>query len=289
MLQKINDSFAIYRDDVFPFLGGGNKARKMMALHKSLEKGKITAIVTTGGIQSNHCRATALYCKKYNLKCSLVIHGDENKFKTQSGNARIIRQSNTKIIYSEPCDISKNMDNEMSLLKKNGEKPFYLYGGGHTLQGGKIYIDAIQEVLKSNFIPDYIFIASGSGTTQAGILAGISKFGLNTKVIGISVGRPKKIAEENIKEFYIQLCHENGIQKVEPTILVNDTYSCGGYEKFNSCIENIANDSLTNYGFALDTTYTGKAYYGMREIVKKEKLKGNILFWNTGGIYNYLA
>jgi D-cysteine desulfhydrase len=70
---------------------------------------------------------------------------------------------------------------------------------------------------------------------------------------------------------------------------VEDKYSCNGYEKFNDSIKKISDDSLMNYGFALDTTYTAKAYYGMREIVKQKSLKGIILFWYTGGIYNYLA
>ena len=289
MVQKINDYFAIFRDDTFPFLGGGNKARKMMALHKSIVANAYTAIVTTGGIQSNHCRATVLYCKKYNVKCTLVLHGSEERFKKQSGNARIIRNSNANIIFSKPSNIGKNMDDAINKYKIEGHKPYYLYGGGHTLDGGNIYIDTIEEIIKSKFIPDYIFIASGSGTTQAGILAGIAKYKLTTKVIGISVGRQKEVAEKNVTDFYKKLCAENNIMETNQIIRVSDTYSCGGYEKFNSCIENIANDSLTNYGFALDTTYTGKAYYGMREIIKKEELKGNILFWYTGGIYNYLS
>lgn len=289
MVQKITNSFAIFRDDVFPFLGGGNKARKMMALHRNLEKGRYSAIVTTGGIQSNHCRATALYCNKYNLECTLVIHGNETEFNQQSGNARIIRKSNSKLIFCEPCDISKKMNDSIDDYKNKGHNPFYLYGGGHTLEGGKIYIDAIEEVVKSGFIPDYIFLASGSGTTQAGILAGISKYNLKTEVFGISVGRKKEKAKLIVENFFFELCDFYGIEKKEQKIIVNDSYLCNGYEKYNDDILKIANDSLMNYGFALDTTYTAKAYYGMREIVKQRSLQGKILFWYTGSIYNYLA
>src|SRR5690606_903669 len=97
-IQKLGTNLYVYRDDLYPALGGGNKARKMMALHPSLEQGNFTAVVTTGGTQSNHCRATALYCQKYQLKCTLVLHGGkEGEFLRQSGNAKLIRESGAEL------------------------------------------------------------------------------------------------------------------------------------------------------------------------------------------------
>ena len=289
LVQNITSNFAIYRDDVFPFLGGGNKARKMMALYKYLNSNDVNAIVTTGGVQSNHCRAVALYCKKYNLKCTLVVHGDKERYYDESGNAKIIRETNAKVIFSEVDMISDTMDNAMNEYSNLGCKPFYLEGGGHTLQGGGIYIDAVEEIINTDFIPDYIFVASGSGTTQAGILAGITKFNLNTKVYGISVGRLRAKAEKKVQSFYNKLCEKYNIICDAPDIIVNDSFLCGGYEKYNSAIDKIAKDSLMNYGFAMDKTYTAKAYYGMQKIVVENKLSGKILFWNTGGMYNFLS
>jgi D-cysteine desulfhydrase len=42
-------------------------------------------------------------------------------------------------------------------------------------------------------------------------------------------------------------------------------------------------------GILLDTTYTGKAFYGMVETINKQSLTGNMLFWHTGGIFNIMA
>lgn len=290
MIQFITDKFALFRDDVFPSFGGGNKARKMIGLHDEITKNNYNAIVTTGGIQSNHCRVVALYCKKNNIKCTLILHGGEDNFHNQSGNAKIIRSTKAKIIFSSPHDISKNMDNEIDRYKKEGYNPFYLQGGGHTIQGGKVYINLIEELVNIDFIPDYIFLASGSGTTQAGILAGISKFDLATKVIGISVGRKKKILEKDIEAFYHELCKEFDISVNDYKFIVEDKFLCFGYEKFNDEIQEITNNSLMNYGVILDTTYTGKAFYGMEKIIKEKSLQNKkILFWYTGGIYNYLT
>ncbi|SHF79685.1 D-cysteine desulfhydrase [Arenibacter palladensis] len=287
MIESINQSFAIFRDDLFPLLGGGNKARKMMALHNTIQEGQHTSIVTTGGIQSNHCRATALYCSKYDLDCTLVLHGNKEKFLTENGNARLIRNTNANVVFCNSDEISLEMDKAMLNYKALGQKPFYLYGGGHTLEGGKAYIDIIEEIKKSGFAPDYIFLASGTGSTQAGLLAGISKYQLKTKVIGISVGREKKRSEKIIKEFYSELCYRYSIPENVNNITVADEFLCGGYEKFNDEILQISNNSYTKYGIPLDTTYTAKAFYGMQQIIKKQMITGNILFWNTGGIFNY--
>ena len=102
------------------FLGGGNKARKMMYLHDEIKSKKYDAIVTTGGIQSNHCRATALYCHKYNLDCTIVLHGKSDDYNLQSGNAKIMKKhAFEKLFFSEPDMISQNMDNAILNYKKD--------------------------------------------------------------------------------------------------------------------------------------------------------------------------
>lgn len=289
MVQLIDDRLYIFRDDLYPVLGGGNKARKMIALHSTLLKGNYNAIVTTGGIQSNHCRATALFCEKYSMNCTLVIHGKENEFHEQMGNAKIIRDTDAKLIFCDPKDISEIMDSTMLDYTRNGFHPFYLYGGGHTMEGGKIYIDEIEKMVKTGFVPEQIYIASGTGSTQAGILAGVSKLGLETQVIGISIGRPREKAENAIKEFYGKLCETYNIPDSGRQVIVDDRFLCGGYQNYNSAISEIVKSSLVKYNALLDTTYTGKAFYGMLQLLKEKPCSGNVLFWNTGGTYNYFS
>ena len=288
MIQPILDNIYVYRDDLFPFLGGGNKARKMIALDNVVKKGLYDALVTTGGIQSNHCRATALYCQKFNLGCTLVIHGNESEFHEQSGNAKIMRECEADLIFCDASEISMVMDQAMEDYRKKGHKPYYLYGGGHTLEGGKAYSDEIERIVKSGFTPEQIYIASGTGSTQAGILAGVSKLGLDTKVIGISIGRQKERAEKVLREFYEQLCHSQNIP-CTGEVTVDDRFLCGGYQQYNEGILNTVKNSLAKYNILLDTTYTGKAFYGMLEILKEKPSQGNVLFWNTGGMYNYFS
>lgn len=285
----------VFRDDVYPFLGGGNKGRKMDYIGRTIFANKANALVTTGGIQSNHCRAVAVFAAQHNMKCCLVLHGDESLFKQQGGNAKIIRDTKVQVVFVDnPSQISFTMDAAIEKFKQQGLKPYYIYGGGHDMDGGLAYIDAIQDLKRicdqESWLPDYIFLASGTGSTQAGILAGLDKLEWSTEVIGLSVGRKRDIAEINVSQFYDELCSHYNISNSKRKVIVRDESLSGGYGLYNDKIAELAQGSLQRFGFTLDRTYTAKAFYGMQKYIQRYGLtKQHILFWHTGGVFNYLA
>lgn len=291
-IQLIQNNLRVVRDDIFPFLGGGNKGRKIRFIEKDIVANGCNAVVTTGGIQSNHCRALSILAAQNGWKCTLVLHGSKSEWETQNGNALIMRQSGAEAVFCEASEIGKTMDEAMGKYTKSVLKPYYVYGGGHTLEGGLAYIEAIKELREycdeHSWQPDYIFHASGTGSTQAGILAGLDKYGLKANVIGISVARKREPAEKVVSEFYAKLCTHYKI-KARSEVIVLDDYLCDGYEQSDEKLREISSNSIKNFGFALDTTYSGKAFYGMQEYVKTNNIKGNILFWHTGGLFNFLA
>ncbi len=288
---KINERtlpIRVIRDDLYPSLGGGNKGRKMDYIGAEIKSGNFNAIVTTGGIQSNHCRAVAVYAARMNLVCVLVLHGNASGFENLTGNAKIMRESGARLVFCNPDKIGSEMDKAMNDLHSGGYRPFYLYGGGHTLTGGQAYIDAFNQFFSAENAPDYIFLASGTGSTQGGIMAAVDMNNLATKVVGISVGRKKERAEQLLNEFYNALCQKNNILPRQEA-LVLDNYLCGGYGKANDAIISLSSSSIEKYGFALDATYTAKAFYGMLDYLNKNNIFGNIVFWHTGGIFNYMV
>mgnify|MGYP000312484482 CR=1 FL=1 len=295
LLNIKQNNARVFRDDLYPSLGGGNKGRKMHNIAKDIALKNANAIVTTGGIQSNHCRAVAIFAAQNNMKCSLVLHGDKERFSIETGNAMIMRLSGAKIIFADDSSkIGSLMDMEMNNYKESGFNPYYIWGGGHTLEGGEAYVNAIGDLynytLKENWVPSYIFLASGTGSTQSGILAGLDKFKFtNTKVIGISVARKSEQAELIVKDFYKEICEANNIEINDNEVIVLDDYLCGGYEQSNNKLNEISNRSILNHGFVLDKTYSGKAFYGMLDYIKKNNIKENVLFWHTGGVFNFLA
>jgi D-cysteine desulfhydrase len=261
-----------------------------MSLHPTLLENNYSAIVTTGGIQSNHCRVVALYSQKHNLQCTLVIHGDRECFLSESGNAKLIRNTKAETVFCKPGEIASAMDSAIANYKHQGYKPYYLQGGGHTWEGSGAYIQLLKDLMSSSgFIPDYIFLPTGTGSTHAGILSGINKLKLKTKVVGISIARSKEKAEAEVGSMYAKLCKIYNITCVPEKVVVDDSFLFGGYEKSNRSLDALANASLMEFGFLMDTTYTAKAFLGMKELISRHSINGKILFWNTGGQFNYLA
>lgn len=290
---SINHDMYVFRDDLYPFLGGGNKGRKIDSISKDIVAQGSTAIVTTGGINSNHCRVTAIYAAQKNMKCTLVLHGEESTFYSQQGNSQIMRDTGANLIFvKDPSEISSKMNLAMQLYADVNEIPYYLWGGGHSIVGAKAYIDAVSELAdyrdKTNWAPKYIFLASGTGSTQAGIMAGLDKYNFHdTTVIGISIARGRESAEKIISEFYEKVCLQYDIKPQQKTIVIDD-YLCGGYEQYNADISALSQSSLQQFGFILDTTYTAKAFYGMQNHLLSTISSSPVLFWHTGGLLNYL-
>ena len=139
--------------------------------------------------------------------------------------------------------------------------------------------------------PDYIFHASGTGSTQAGIVVGLEKVGWgDVKVVGISVARQQERGKQVIAEFANMLGKYYGEKKdfTDDIIFCTD-YLYGGYEQYTPEMAAYLEHAMKETGLMFDTTYSGKGFYGMMDYVKKNHLEGkNIMFWHTGGLMNLM-
>lgn len=285
----------IVRDDLFPFIGGGSKARKAIEYEKFLREEGYNAVVTCGGIQSNHNRAIALMAARNGWKCHLCVQGTKERFEAEKGNALLCRLSGAECELIDPSDTAIAMDRAMEKLAQEGYKPYYVHGGGHDLPGGICFVDAIKALKEQcdacDSKPDYIFLASGTGSTQAGIVVGCDMVGWNdVKVVGISVARHYERGKQIIADFSNMLGQHYGINKdFTDKIIFNTDYLYGGYEQYTLEMESYLKEVMKSTGLMFDTTYSGKGFYGMMDIIKKEKLQNkNIIFWHTGGLMNLM-
>ncbi len=285
----------IVRDDLFPFIGGGGKARKAIEYEAFLKENGYNAVVTCGGVQSNHNRAIALMAARNGWKCHLCIQGTSERFYAEKGNALIDRLSGAECEIIRADETADAMDRAMESFKAHGLKPYYIHGGGHDLPGGTSFVKAVQELKylcdAEEYKPDYIFHASGTGSTQAGIVVGCNLNGWNdVKVVGISVARQYERGKQVIDDFANMLGEHYGLKKD----FSNDIFFCtdylyGGYEQYPKEMEAYLNDVMRTTGMVYDTTYSGKAFYGMMDIIKKENLYNKkIVFWHTGGLLNIM-
>jgi D-cysteine desulfhydrase len=284
----------VKRDDVFQIAGGGNKARKLQYILYKAKSKHYNAIVTTGDINSNHNRATAIMAARLGMRVKLIIHNDYPENEVFSKNMFMARICGAEIIYCSKNDVAKIMDKAMDKFIEEGYKPFYIWGGGHCLEGSYAYFAAAKN-LKDQFNSpiDKVFFASGTGTTHAGLHVGMKTYFPDTEVCGISIAREKA---RGISEIYKSVVELENYLKFEfksdiNSISFNDSYLANGYESSSEEITKLISKIASSEGLLLDPTYSGKAFWGMIDQIQKGMIpkNGNVLFWHTGGLFNLIS
>jgi 1-aminocyclopropane-1-carboxylate deaminase/D-cysteine desulfhydrase-like pyridoxal-dependent ACC family enzyme len=283
------------RDDLFAASGGGNKARKMAPILAEAERHGCDALVTTGGVQSNHARAAALEAARRGWACVLVLHGDAGGLARPQGNLLLSRLTGAEVRIVSPAAIATGIEMAMQQLRDQGRRPWMIPGGGHCLAGSLAYVDAAAELAEQcrrrSWWPDCVIVASGTGTTQAGIIAGFQRLGMFPRVIGVSIARRRDLAEEIVRAAYQEACVELGISPWRGVVEVRDEWMGDGYERPTEAGLAAIRMAAAREGLILDPTYTGKAFAALLELAARGEFREarNVLFWHTGGLLNLLA
>lgn len=290
-IQKLNmilndNTVFMKRDDLIPYSFGGNKARKALLFFKELESQKSDCIVTYGCSDSNHCRVIANLAASKKLKC-IIISPIENSKPTF--NNKMMNIFGAEVVGCQITNVKATINQKLSELVKKGYKPYFIQGGGHGNLGTKAYIDAYEEIryyeLENKIHFNYIFHASGTGTTQAGLVCGQLINKDKRQIIGISIARKNPYGSQVVFKSVNDYMESIGEKKVGIDVInFVDNYVLGGYGDYNDEVKKVIKDVLIKEGIPLDTTYTGKGFWGMKEYIKKNQLEGkNILFIHTGG------
>ena len=267
----------IKREDLIPYSFGGNKARKAMLFFEEIDKEKPDTVVTYGSSHSNHCRVVANMAAERGLDC-VIIGPDEVSDSTF--NSMMMELLGAEIISVPVKDVHDTIENKINELKHNGKKVYFIPGGGHGNIGTKAYVQCYEEI--RSLQADYIFFASGTGTTHAGLVCGKLIYGDDVEIVGISIARRnprgRQVVLDSIREYMGE-----DVRIDAATVFVDD-YIGDGYGKENNEVKETIKEAFVKYGIPLDSTYTGKAFYGMKRYVEKNMIKNkDILFIHTGG------
>jgi len=278
----------IKRDDAIPFGFGGNKVRKLALVAARAMEEEADTLITAGGVQSNHARATAAAAARCGMRAILVANGSPPPKKT--ANALLDDLLGAEVVYvASREERAPRMQEIADRLRAQGRRPFVIPIGASTPLGALAFALAVAELVDQIGVPDVIVHASSSGGTQAGLVAGCRLLGVPTRVIGISADEASPSLQAQVRAIVSGIAD---LLDLDPTSLsrgtaieVDDGYVGGGYGVPTDASREAIELTARTEAIFLDPTYTAKAMAGLIANVRRQKfVEGQtVVFWHTGG------
>ncbi len=275
----------IKRDDLTGLGLGGNKNRKLEFLVAEALANGARTLITTGAVQSNHCRQTAAVAAHFGLDCILVLAGQPPEYST--GNLLLDHVFGAEITWTAPADRDQTLKNIFDQAWQQGRRPYLVPYGGSSPTGACAYAFAIQELVSQNTAIDWIVFASSSGGTQAGMVLGAKLFGYSGRILGISVDESQLTLQTRVANLASATADFLGEKVVfsPSAILVNADYLGEGYGILGQPEKEAIKIFARMTGLLLDPVYTGRAAAGLIGLIRDGFFHRDetVLFWHTGG------
>jgi 1-aminocyclopropane-1-carboxylate deaminase len=263
-------SLYVKREDLLHPLISGNKFRKLKYNLEEARNLKKTTLLTFGGAFSNHIVAVAAAGREYGFETIGIIRGEELVNKVgDNPSLSFAAQCGMKLIFTPRQQYrSKNIE-ELKNSKDFIFESCYIIPEGGT---NNLAVQGCEEILSgadTNF--DFVCCAVGTGGTISGLINSAAD---HQQILGFPALKGNFLADD--------------VQRMsakENWQLVNG-YEFGGYAKVNVDLINFINDFKMTSGIQLDPVYTGKMFFGVMDMVRKNWFPSGakILAIHTGGL-----
>jgi len=289
----------IKRDDLTGLALGGNKTRKLDFFMADALRQDADCIVTMGPLQSNHVRLTAAASRACGLDCYAILLGDPPR--SAKGNFLLDQMLGLNCIHVSgsmnqvPFDfVDRKIQETITQLEKEGRRPYLVPTGGIGPLGELGYCLAVEEMVEQTqrlgIRFEHVVVTVGSRGTLAGLLLGIARLNLRTRVTGISANIEGTCESFGIKppgETAVEAGKLIGLDLKVPMInykIFYDYVGKGYGVPTDSGIEAIKLAARTE-ALLLDPVYTGKAMAGLVDLIRSGYFtkKDTVIFIHTGG------
>ncbi|TDG13833.1 D-cysteine desulfhydrase family protein [Seongchinamella unica] len=284
----------IKRDDLTGCALSGNKVRKLEYITAHAIDNGYDTLITCGGIQSNHCRATAFAGAQLGLGVHLLLRGSSDA--PAEGNLLLDQLAGARVSCYPVREYVENLDGLFSHWQahyaEQGHRALAVPTGGSDGIGVWGYIAGAEELgrdLRAAGIDlAHVVCATGSGGTQAGLTLGAALHQLPVTVWGINVCDDERYFLDKVAADAADWRQRYpGVPRVEPDTRVLDGYVGAGYAKASPEVFALIAELCRLEGVLLDPVYTGKAFAGLVAEIAAGRFEGcrDIVFIHTGGIF----
>jgi D-cysteine desulfhydrase len=284
----------------------GNKVRKLEYLMAEALAQGATHVITCGGEQSNHARATAFAAAQLGLRSILILRTDDPENPPQpTGNILLDRLVGAELQWiSRPAwrDRNQLLAEAAERVRRAGNRPYVIPEGGSNALGSWGYLRAAHELatdlggIASPDQPATIIYACGSAGTGAGLILGAKLLGFaerGIRVAGVNVCDDRPYFVDAISRICgdVEARWQLGADVTDADIDIVDGHVGRGYAR--SRPEELATirDVCRSDGIVLDPVYTGKAFHGMLTELAADpsRFGATAAFLHTGGVFGLFA
>ncbi|MCL7986980.1 pyridoxal-phosphate dependent enzyme [Sphingobacterium sp. lm-10] len=263
---------SVKRDDlIHPFISG-NKWRKLKYILTQAHEGRKSTLVTFGGAWSNHLLATACAGAKFGFKTHGFVRGEP----VQNPVLAMCRLYGMELQFVDRTSYrdKKKLFNENFHVRD----AVYIGEGGFSSSALQGCAEIVQELPQKY---DHIFVASGTGTTVAGLAAGVLQKNLATRVHSVPVLKGGDFLKNDVQTLGID----------PEKITFHTDYHFGGYAKYTPELLAFVKDFVQRTGMMIEPTYTGKAFYALLDLVQQDYFApdDHLLIVHTGGLTGFLG
>ena len=293
----------VKRDDFSGMsLFGGNKIRKLEYLLGDAKAKGCDTVFTYGATQSNHAMQTVTACRRLGLAPILYLNAyvqlDENDVRSNMLLDRILG-AEMHIIESLPGETEAQTEARCfamgrahaARLEAEGHRCYDVPMGGASPIGSCGFIGGVLEFAQQcdalGIDPDYVFTATGTGGTLAGLTAGHRLLGKRARITAIAVSAKDAGYEARCAALGTQALRQLGSEEAlsAADFTVDRGYFAPGYEQPNAAATEAIRLLARTEGLLVDPVYTGKAFAGLLDHVRTGKVPqgSTVVFWHTGG------
>ncbi|MEO0752212.1 MAG: D-cysteine desulfhydrase family protein [Pseudomonadota bacterium] len=299
-MPRLSESLGIdlwfKRDDLAGPSLGGNKSRQLeYYFGAALAQGADTILIT-GAVQSNFVRLAAAVARSLGMDAVVQL---ENRVKAvdatydRSGNVVLTQLLGAEIMrYPEGEDeagADRALFDRAEALRAEGRVPYVIpLSEDHPPLGALGYVDCAHEVLGETGDFDAFVVASGSGATHAGLLAGVRGAGSTAKVYGSCVRRDRGLQTARIGRIMARLTAlYDGAGEVTPDdIEIWDGALAPGYGQIGEVALAAMRMVAGQEGVFLDPVYTAKSFAAIPALVADGTIPNGakVCYVHTGGL-----
>jgi D-cysteine desulfhydrase len=299
--DRLGVELLVKRDDLTGSELSGNKVRKLEFLLADARAQGCDTVITCGGQQSNHCRATALASTRVGMRSHLLLRtADPGHPPAATGNILLDRMAGADIQWITLAEWARRdelMAEASDRLAGAGRRAYIMPEGGSNALGAWGYLRAVAEELDAELSslpsrPTTVIHACGSGGTGAGLVLGAALCGWRERgihVLGVNVCDDRDYFVRAIG----RICRDFerraplGLSIRDEDIDILDGYVGVGYAKSRpEELRELIALSRTE-GLILDPVYTGKAWYALVQELTRDRSRfgSRVVFLHTGGMF----